>query len=161
MPGCRVLPERSASMAPGGRAMASLYAETRSALAVEALPAGSFAYRLPLIFGAPAGRLQIEPSLMHVPVGLSPTSPFSVVTAGSCVLELVSPAPATATNDDSDLRLTSITHFDELVVNFQALSLANAVPAWFFAPVVIVAVYSVLPTRLLAGAKLATRLSAS
>src|SRR5712671_6640016 len=144
MPGCRVLPERSASMAPGGRAMASLYAETRSALAVEALPAGSFAYRLPLIFGAPAGKLQTEPSLMHVAVGLSPTSPFNVVTAGSCVLELVSPAPATATKEDSDLRFTGLTQGNELVVKVQTLLLANAVPAWSVAPVLMVAVYVVL-----------------
>src|SRR5438105_13759541 len=133
----------------------------RSALAAEALPAGSFAYRLPVIFGAPAGGLQIEPSLMHVAVGFSPTSPFSVVTAGSCVLELVSPAPETATNDDSDLRLTGITQSDALVVKLQTLSLAKAVPAWSFAPVVMVAVYSVFPTRPLAGAKRATRVAAS
>src|SRR3954469_369865 len=98
---------------------------------------------------------------MHVAVGLSPTSPLRVVTAGSCVFELVSPAPATATNDASDLRFTPSTQTDELVVKFQTLLLANAVPAVSCAPVVIVAVYAVLPASGLDGAKLATCAAAS
>src|SRR5438270_860667 len=38
------MPDRSAATVPGGRPAASLYAETRSALAAAALPAGSLAY---------------------------------------------------------------------------------------------------------------------
>src|SRR4030042_2446833 len=98
------MPARAADpVVPGGLPWASTYAARSSTLAAAATPSGSSAYRVPLICGAPAE--QGEPSLVHVAVGYSPTSPFSVVTPDA--FEFVSPAPATATKEDSDPRPTA------------------------------------------------------
>src|SRR5256885_6445525 len=109
------------------------------------MPAGSFAYTVPLMTGSVAVRGL--PSPRHVAVGLSPTFPFSVVVPAE--LELVSPAPATATKVESDLRLTGRLQGFALVVKVQTLFAARTAPAASFAPAVIVAVFAVPAARLL------------
>src|SRR5256885_5525776 len=150
-------------MVPGGRpgpghtpapvAQPSLYARTRSAFAWAALPAGSFWYSVPVILGLLAAGSQMIPSLVQVPVGLSPTSPPSVVMPAE--LELVRPAPATATKVASERRLIGAWQSVLPVVKPQTLFAASALPVSSFTPVVTVAVNEVLVARLLAGVKVA------
>src|SRR5207253_8794310 len=93
------------------------------------------------------------PSLMHVPVGLSPPSPPSVVTPAE--LELVRPAPATATKVPSERRLIGASQRVLRVVKRQTLFAASALPVSFLTPVVTVAVKDVLVASSLAGANVA------
>ena len=74
------------------------------------------------------------PSPRQVAVGLSPTSPLSVVDPAE--LELVRPAPATATKVESERRLTGAWQSVAPVVKRQTSLWARATPRWFLTPVV-------------------------
>src|SRR5512143_1640185 len=128
-------------MVPTVRPAASLYATVRSSWAWAA--AGSPRCVVPLT--NPGGN-----PVTAVP-GLSPRSPLTVVAP-----VLVTVEPARTENVVADPRTTGAwPAVVAAVVKLQARLLASALPAKSLAPVVIVASYTVLAARLLAGVKVA------
>src|SRR5205823_5736654 len=132
-------------MAPLVRPAASLYAVVRSSWAWAA--AGSPKCVVPFTVGAPVSVLP----------GLTPRSPLTVVPP-----VLVTAEPAKTSNVVADPRATGAwPAVVAAVVKLQAKLLASALPARSLTPVVIVAPYTVLVARLLAGVKVAILLVTS